>query len=41
MKKLLRDARMLLDSWYFWGVIGWILLIRAMPIDSVLPRYAG
>lgn len=41
MARLMLLLKRLFDSWYFWGVIGWLLIIRAAPIDAVLPRYAG
>jgi hypothetical protein len=31
----------LLSSIYFWGVIGWTLIILRYSSDLILPRYGG
>jgi hypothetical protein len=41
MKKAFDLLRAVLDSWWFIGAVGWIIVIRAYPIETVLPRYAG
>lgn len=32
---------MVLASWYFWGILGWLIVIYNYPLEDVLPRYAG
>lgn len=31
----------ILASWYFWGILGWIIVITNFPLSVVIPRYAG
>ena len=37
IKKLIKN----LDSWYLWGLIGFILFLIYYPYDRVIPRYAN
>lgn len=29
------------ESWWLFGIVGWILIISNYPIGITIPRYAG
>lgn len=39
--KLFSIARSILTSWYFSGIIGWLILAANYPLTEIVPRYAG
>ena len=41
MDILLRRTYEIVTSWWFVGIVGWLIIILNYPIDAVLPRYAG
>jgi len=40
-KDIVRLISVCLQSWWFYGIVGWLLIIAFYPIGVVIPRYAG
>jgi len=41
IKKWVPAIRRILTSWWFLGLLGWVLIGLNYPLENVLPRYAG
>jgi hypothetical protein len=39
--RYLYKARSFLCSYYFFGTLGWLLILQRYPFENVIPRYAG
>lgn len=38
--KFMTTIKTLLGRWWFWGILGWTLVILNYPFADVLPLYA-
>lgn len=41
LRKLLTQLRRLVDNIYFWGLLGWTLILLRYAAEVIHPRYGG